>query len=149
LAGRLLEHGLDEVLVFTGGEELEGLGPGWLPLHGSDLVKALRAYASLGTYAIYERRPPNWRVYIPWIYTYEGKVFIEWPGMSSRNVYKLMLVRLADASLGEPFTSDIEFGKVDTAILDIFRKQFVMDYSDIPRRGGRGGWHRDSDILKA
>jgi hypothetical protein len=82
LADSLLEHGLDEVLVFTGGEELEGLSPGWLPLQGSDLLKASRAYASLGTYVIYERRPPKWRVYkVACI-----KVFIEWPGMSSRNV---------------------------------------------------------------
>jgi thiaminase len=49
-------------------------------------LKASRAYASLGTYVIYERRPPKWRVYMSWIYTYEGKVFIEWPDMSSRNV---------------------------------------------------------------
>jgi len=132
LTDKLLEHGLDEVLVFSGGEEVEGVGPGWLPLRGSDLVKALRAYASLGTHLMYEGRLPNWRVYTPWIYTYKGEVFIEWPKMCFRNVYKMMLLRLADASLGEPFTSGIEFEKVDSAILDIFRQRFMMDLVDIP-----------------
>jgi hypothetical protein len=44
----------------------------------------------------------------------------------------LMLVRLADASLGEPFTSGIEFEGVDDATLDVFRLQFASDLVNMP-----------------
>jgi hypothetical protein len=43
-----------------------------------------------------------------------------------------MLVRLADASLGEPFTSGIEFERVDDATLDVFRLQFASDLVNMP-----------------
>jgi hypothetical protein len=43
-----------------------------------------------------------------------------------------MLVRLADASLGEPFTSGIEFERVDDAPLDVFRLQFACDLVNMP-----------------
>jgi hypothetical protein len=132
MADRLLEHGLDEALVFTGGEEVEGLKPGWLPVHGSDLVKVLRAYVSAGYNVFYEDRALPWRMWMPAIATYGDEVFVQWPSVTGYPAYRFMMVRLADASLGERFTTGIEFEKIDDATLDMFRLRFETDLANMP-----------------
>jgi hypothetical protein len=120
LADRLLEQGLDELLVFRWEEDFKAR-KGWLPLSGSDLAKVLKAYAAAGVYRDGMRKFEIWQAEAPEIYVYGGDIYASWPMMSGFHPYRRVLVRLADASLGEQFTKDIVFEEADDIIIDIFR----------------------------
>ncbi len=119
LAEQLLRHGFDEVYV-PRMEEAVTFRPGWLPLHGSDLLNYLRALRAAGVHRSYLQRANYEYFQSPRIRVIEDAVYVDWPeGVYSG--YETVLIRLDDASLGERFTSGVEFSEVGRELLGRFR----------------------------
>ncbi len=71
-------HGFDELYVLREGETLT-YRPGWLPLHGADLLKYLRALRAAGVHRSHLQRAGYYYFPSPRIVFVEGAVYVEWP----------------------------------------------------------------------
>ena len=119
LADQLHKHGFDELYV-PEKEKVLTFRDGWLPLHGSDLLKYLRALRAAGVHRSHLQLAGYDYFPSPKIRIIEDGVYVEWPeGVYSG--YTTAFLRLDDASLGERFTSDVEFSEVGQELLGRFR----------------------------
>ncbi len=143
LAGQLLSHGFDELYILREGETT-AFRDGWLPLHGSDLLKYLRALRAAGVHRSHIQRAGYYYFPSPRIVFVEGAVYVEWPEGVYRG-YPIAYIRLDDASPGDMFTAGVEFSRVGQELMNKFRGKFrallntayifsVHDYLKVARR---------------
>jgi len=117
---------------------------GWLPLSGSDFLKYLRPLRAAGVHKSYIQRASYDYFPSPRICVIEDGVYVGWPeGVYSG--YPTAYIRLDDASLGDRFTSGIEFPAVGRELMERYPRRLramlkivhtlsVHDYLRIARR---------------
>jgi len=78
LAEQLRRHGFDELYV-PEREKVITFRDGWLPLHGSDILKYLRALRAAGVHRTYLQRGGYDYYPSPRIQVIEDGVYVKWP----------------------------------------------------------------------